>query len=253
MTTSIIKKIIRRFAQLKKAARTRATMNRIQNLKTTPFRGSADWLALSELKMGGLQTRVKRNRVSDFDPRNESQIQTGGMTGGDRMIHHNYAKVYEKYLSDFVNNKDSPVILECGILKGTGLAVWSELFPTAHIIGLDIDLDHTKTNLDFLKSKGAFKNNTLSLLQFDQFSPDTTHLSQLLGCQKLNIIIDDGFHSDETILNTLRALKPYLAESFVYFAEDNLSVSPAIKNQFPEFAVEAFREMTVITPLRKIG
>lgn len=223
-------------------------IHRLQNLKEKPSKGSADWLALCELKMGGLQKYVKRNKVSDYDPRTQEKILEGGMTGGDRMIHHNYSKVYERYLRSFINQADSLNILECGILKGTGLAVWSELFPTAHLIGLDIDLNHTKSNLDFLRGIGAFENNTLSLLNFDQFAPDTTELGELLGPQNLHIIIDDGFHSDETILNTMRVLKPFFAENFVYFAEDNSTVFPKIKNEFPEFIVESFGQMTVITP-----
>lgn len=226
----------------------KARIRRIQKLKAMPSKGSADWLALCELKMGGFQKNVKRNKVSDKDTRTPEQISIGGMTGGDRMIHHNYTKVYERYLSSFINKIDNPRILECGVLKGTGLAVWSMLFPTAHLIGLDIDLDHIKSNLDFLKSKGAFKYNKLSLLNFDQFAPDTKELEDLLGPKKIDIIIDDGFHSEDTILNTLRALKPFFAENFVYFAEDNATVFSKIKKQFPEFTVDSFGQMTVITP-----
>ena len=242
------KKSLNQIIVFKEKYTVKSRIRRLQNLKVKPIRGSADWLALCELKMGGLQKYVSRNKVSDYDPRTQEMISIGGMTGGDRMICHNYSGVYERYLSSFINNTNNPAILECGILKGTGLAVWSELFPTAHLIGLDIDLDHTKSNLDFLRSRGAFEHNTLSLLNFDQFLPDTKELEELLGPQKLDIIIDDGFHSDETILNTLRALKPLFAKKFVYFAEDNATVFPKIKNQFPEFSVESFGQMTVITP-----
>ena len=242
------KKSLNQMIKFKEELTVQARIHRLQNLKEKPSKGSADWLALCELKMGGLQRHVKRTKVSDYDPRTQEKILEGGMTGGDRMIHHNYSKVYERYLRSFINKTDSLNILECGILKGTGLAVWSELFPTAHLIGLDIDLDHTKSNLDFLRGIGAFEHNKLSLLNFDQFAPDTTELGELLGPQNLDIIIDDGFHSDETILNTLRALKPFFADTFVYFAEDNVTVSQKLKNQFPEYTVESYGQMTVITP-----
>jgi len=46
----------------------------------------------------------------------------------------------------------------------------------------------------------------------------------------------------------LKALKPFFAENFVYFVGDNSKVFPKIKNEFPEFIVESFGQMTVITP-----
>jgi len=154
-----------------------------------------------------------------------SEIKKGGMTGGDRMTQHGYARHYAKHLSTFVANQtNSYTILECGILKGTGLAIWSALFPNATIIGLDIDLSHTKNNLDFLKSKGAFKNKKLELYEFDQFVDNKSYIQEILQGRKLDIVIDDGFHSDYTILNTIECLMPHLSDNFCYFIEDNKTV-----------------------------
>jgi hypothetical protein len=247
MMQQILKKMFDKIIKLIEHRRINNNINRLQSLEIKPARGNADWLALCEIKMGGIQQNVTRLQVSDLDPRSKIHIQTGGMTGGDRMIHHNYAKLYERYLSRFIGTSENLNILECGILKGTGLAVWSELFPKALLIGLDIDLDHIKSNFEFLKSRGAFQNNDPLLLNFDQFSPDVSELSEAIGSEKLNIIIDDGFHSDETILNTIYALKPFFAENFVYFAEDNSTVYPKIKENFQEYKVESFGQMTVIT------
>ena len=119
---------------------------------------------------GGYHTNVPRNVVSDLLPP-DIKLNPSGMTGGDRMTAHKYAKNYSLFLSKFIKDRSkSYVIVECGILKGTGLAIWSTLFPNAQIIGLDIDLSHTKNNLDFLKSQGAFENNNLELYEFDQFA-----------------------------------------------------------------------------------
>ena len=60
--------------------------------------GSEKWLQAAEKHFGGYITGVERQRVSGYDPRNEKQIKTGGMTGGDRMFHHNYAKAYARHL-----------------------------------------------------------------------------------------------------------------------------------------------------------
>ena len=96
-----------------------------------------------------------------------------------------------------------------GILKGNGLAMWSDIFPNAEIIGLDIDLGHIQNNIKNLKSLGAFKKSDPELYVFDQFIDGEDEIRKLLNHRKIDVIIDDGFHSDETILNTFHATKPF--------------------------------------------
>ena len=220
---------------------------RLISINETPRIGSSDWLAICELEMGGIQVGVRRNKVSEFDPRSKDQIKSGGMIGGDRMIHHNYSTIYEKYLNRFINQNINLSIIECGILKGTGLGVWSKLFPHATLVGMDIDLSHTLNNMEELKKRGAFIFKNPILLEFDQFKPSTISLQNAVGDLKFNILIDDGFHSDETILNTFSALHPFFADDFVYFAEDNMSVSKKISELYPNYKVTSYGQMTVIT------
>lgn len=61
------------------------------------------------------------------------------MIGGDRMLHHGYAKKYAEYLLPFLNRVQPVTVLECGILRDTGIAIWCDLFQEGRIIGLDID------------------------------------------------------------------------------------------------------------------
>ena len=220
---------------------------RLLLINETPEVGSSDWLAICELEMGGIQVGVRRNKVSEFDPRTKDQIKSGGMIGGDRMIHHNYSTIYEKYLNRFISKNINLSIIECGILMGTGLGVWSKLFPQATLVGMDIDLSHILSNMEELKKRGAFMSKKPILIEFDQFKPSTISLQNAVGDLKFNILIDDGFHSDETILNTFSALQPFFAEDFVYFAEDNMSVSKKICDLYPGYKVTSYGQMTVIT------
>lgn len=210
--------------------------------------GSPEWLSLCELEMGGIVQQVERKRVSDLDPRSAEELQVGGMTGGDRMIHHDYSEIYARHLAPWVGRGEDLVVLEAGILKGTGLAVWSKLFPDATLIGLDIDLRYTQDNMAALKARGAFAKGDPILLEFDQFAPDTAELERHLAGRTIDIVIDDGFHSDETIINTFNALKPLLSKEFVFFAEDNDTVSGALANGNPELAVLPHGELTVVIP-----
>ena len=76
------------------------------------------------------------------------------MMGGDRMLHHGYGPTYARYLQPFVGARNLTVA-EFGILNGTGLAIWCDLFTDARVIGLDIDLSHFEGNRSALERRGG--------------------------------------------------------------------------------------------------
>jgi len=211
--------------------------------------GTEKWLVLKELEYGGYVTNIPRNIVSNKDPRTKEQILWGGMKGGDRMskLHHGCAKIYAKYLRPFIRRQKSVVLIEIGVLRGTGVAIWSELFPRGRIIGLDIDLNHIKQNMDNLKKKGVFANNNLELYEFDQFQDNQNLLGRILKNDEIDICIDDGVHLDEAILSTIKSVRPYLTEDFIYFIEDNSAIHETIKRIYSDFRVENFGKITVIS------
>ena len=209
--------------------------------------GTIEWLVGSEIKYGGISKKVPRAKVSPKDPRSKKQLRIGGMVGGDRMFHHGYAKKYSEYLLPFVK-KDHPLTLaEFGILKGTGLAIWCDLFQQARIIGFDIDLGHIHANMENLQALGAFEKNRPELYEYDQFIDNTAYLGTVLQGDPISICIDDGFHSIETILTTLKSVAPYLADDFVYFIEDNKYVHKQIGDLYPSFSIDSAGEMTVVS------
>lgn len=209
--------------------------------------GTAPWLIGTEIKYGGLVTGVPRGRVSPQDPRSPAQLKVGGMIGGDRMLHHGYAAKYAQYLRPFIASRRRLTLAEFGILKGTGLAR-TELFPSSRILGFDIDLDHFGNNLAQLKGRGAFAKSTPELHEYDQFVPNSEYLSSILAGDKIDICIDDGFHSHKSILTTLDSVLPSLAEQFVYFIEDNKQVWKAVSDRYPDFVVDSCGQLTVVTP-----
>ena len=210
--------------------------------------GSKEWLIAAEERFGGFITNVPRTKVSDIDPRSKKQLATGGMAGGDRMSgqHHGYAAHYETALRPFLGR---PVVLvEVGILTGIGLAIWSDLFPSGQIIGLDIDLSHVNRNMAALKARGAFTNNNIELHEFDQLRASSGRFAEILSGRKVDILIDDGLHTNDAILTTLRSARPHLASEFVYIVEDNYRVHRRIRHQHPGWMVASHGELTVITP-----
>ena len=113
--------------------------------------GTRSWLVERELRYGGYVTGLKRYRISELDGR-DLRWDRHGMTGGDRMNprRHNYGGLYAKYLGPFVESGAPVTVVEVGILQGTGLAIWSDLFPNGRVVGLDIDLTHFESNLGLL-------------------------------------------------------------------------------------------------------
>ena len=98
-------------------------------------------------KKFGFEHFVERSKISKFD---STKRKSKFMRGNDRMSNaHKYAEIYSEFLPDNAN-----IIIELGILKGTGLAIWCDLYKHAKIIGLDIDISHYDE--DFLIKNGDF-------------------------------------------------------------------------------------------------
>ena len=213
-----------------------------QQSKATP--GTADWLIGIEIKYGGKSwvVSVENNSI-------DSEGSSYMATGGDRMLHHGYARYYEKFLHPYVQNRDHPIVFcEVGVLAGTGLAIWCDLFPYARCIGLDVDLSNIERNMENLLNLGAFSENSPELFEYDQFVESSEYLKEILGGDTIDIFTDDGNHSDEAIMTTLKSVAPHLSEQFVYFVEDNWEVHKQIKSEYPEWTVYSDCELTVVTP-----
>jgi hypothetical protein len=179
---------------------------------------NAEKLVELEQHFGG-RHRMKRVHVSPHQP----GVAHPCMQGGDRMGKpHRYAARYAKALTPFHQRSDL-VIMEIGILRGTGLAIWSKVFPDADLIGLDITLQNF--DRDGLKAKGAFEHKTPELHTLDQFTVTADDIARILAGRKTHIVMDDGCHHASAIRRTFRAIEPYLADSFAYFIEDVPSVS----------------------------
>ena len=105
-------------------------------------------------------------------------------------------------------------------MTGTGLAIWSELFPKSKLYGFDIDLKNFKNNETNLRNLGAFKYNDLNTIEFDQLNPNFSDIKDIFHEHTIDILIDDGLHNTESVVNTAKAFLPYMSKNSVYFIED---------------------------------
>lgn len=194
-----------------------------------------------ELKFGGYHTGINPTEELD-DP---SKLSPSKHTGGDRFnpFYHDYSSKYSKYLDGFrVNN-----LLEIGILRGTGLATWCELYSEAKIYGFDWDLGNFKANEENLISLGAFSVNKPILHQYNQLNDNSSWLIQNFKDTSFDVVIDDALHKDEAIINSFNELHPYLSKRFVYIIEDNRTAWIRLKKNFPQYTYDNDDKLTIIT------
>ena len=210
--------------------------------------GTRSWLVEREARYGGFVSGLTLHRISELD---NHSLQWGrhSLMGGDRMSprHHGYAPVYARYLAPFLATGTRVTLVEVGILRGTGLAIWSDLFPDGRIVGLDIDLSHFEGNVERLSGMGAFEAENHEVHSFDGFMDNRRYLADILREDRVHIAIDDASHADDSILTTFGSLRGHLAEDFVYFVEDNKNVHAKLAGQYPQYRVEPLGELTVVT------
>jgi hypothetical protein len=196
--------------------------------------GTWEWLALTENRYGGFKAGVT----------------TGKCRGGDRMspFYHGYGETYEEFLKPLLpRRQDRLIVVEIGILNGSGLAIWCDLFPHARVIGLDINLANFEGNRRALEAAGAFAENAPECYEIDQLDVQGSRkvLADVFSNQKVDMVVDDGLHTTESIRNTLRLMLPHLARPFVYFIEDNWDSFDTLAAEHPEFKWSQRGEMTV--------
>ena len=200
--------------------------------------GSMEWLALTETLYGGLQVGGVSSETNQ---------------GGDRMspYHHGYGRGYAEFLKPFISAtaRRRLTLVEVGILNGSGLAIWCDLFPAARVLGFDIDLSNFQTNRKNLENIGAFKKNAPEVYSFDQLDPIKAGevLRNTLGENRIDIAIDDGCHSRESVEITFKQVRPFLAKEFVYFIEDNFDTYDWLAHYYREYYWTTRGEIAIAT------
>jgi cephalosporin hydroxylase len=131
---------------------------------------------------------------------------------------HNYADIYDKYLTGFKVDK----MLEIGIARGASIRMWSEYFEhKVEIHGIDID------KCDELRTPKIIYH------QGDQ--KDIEFLNRKLHGLTFDLIIDDGSHRMRDQQISLKTLFPKLRSGGLYVIEDlHTSFIPEFYSTFPE-------------------
>lgn len=118
----------------------------------------------------------------------------------------NYLDVYEEYFSHYIGKK--PTLLEIGVQNGGSLQIYAKYLKNAQIYGIDINPN--VCNMELGKNITTF---CFDINLRDKF------LSTLKDI-KFDIIIDDGSHMQNDVINTFEFLFDKLKPGGVYIVED---------------------------------
>ena len=117
-------------------------------------------------------------------------------------IAHNFLHSYEEVLKGV----EVKTLVEVGIFDGASLRMWSEFYPSAKIIGLEIDTSRL-INEGNISSYFCDQSNTAMLLD-------------VLKNLDIDVFVDDGSHIWSHQINTFKTVYPLMKEGSVYIAED---------------------------------
>lgn len=131
------------------------------------------------------------------------------LTNQGKVIHKwkHYFPAYEQHLSRFVNRP--MLFLEIGVSKGGSLEMWKRYFgPHAQIVGIDLD-----------PSCAIHEQDQISIRIGDQ--SDTAFLQSVLDEFGIpDVVLDDGSHMMNHLVETFQYLYPRISPNGVYFVED---------------------------------
>lgn len=129
----------------------------------------------------------------------------GEKYGSDKITHHKYHEIYDIFLNHLYNKNGG--MLEIGIQNGYSLNMWLELFPNAHIYGMDIGVEESGTRFKIIKGDQSKIEDLEKVVSFIKNS-------------NIFFINDDGSHIPEHQLLTFNTLFPLLEEGGIYIIED---------------------------------
>lgn len=116
---------------------------------------------------------------------------------------HGYMQYYEKHLV----LKRITDVLEIGIDEGNSLRMWEEIFPQAHIVGVDKNpqcKEYAGGNIDVICADAGNAGDLVALYDFSPF----------------DLIVDDASHKKEDVLLALDTLFSALSPGGTYVIED---------------------------------
>jgi hypothetical protein len=171
-----------------------------QGLKVNPFKK-----LVHKLKSSYNDSRVNASNENNLD-------KLGKIYGTDKIGKHFYTQHYSSHFESFRGKEIN--MLEIGVggykkpLKGgKSLRMWKKYFPFGNIFSIDI-YDKSPLQEDRIR---IFKGSQVDAAFLDEVVKE-------IG--EIDIIIDDGSHINEHVIETFKLLFPKLKDGGIYVIED---------------------------------
>jgi Methyltransferase domain len=218
------------FMELRKIGRRIKNKVAYKVFRLSYYRDLIKYLRLSEKFVRKYQELAKGEGSSEIEQINPLFDYFKSYTEGNGIWKWNhYFDIYHRHFQKFIGRDVN--VLEIGVYSGGSLEMWRNYFGNkSHIYGVDIE-----------EACKAYQNEYTSIFIGDQQDPlfwesfrNTT--------EGIDILIDDGGHTPEQQLTTLRQMLPYLRTGGVYLCEDVTGNS----NKFAAFAAGLVNELNQI-------
>lgn len=128
----------------------------------------------------------------------------------DKNTVHSYLPTYQELFSKKRENAKN--ILEIGIFNGGSIKLWHDFFINATIYGLDNE--YCPNAINEIRNNDRIKLHTL----IDAY--DTTFFNSQISHQKFDVIIDDGPHTLESMIQFITLYSQVLADDGILIIED---------------------------------
>jgi cephalosporin hydroxylase len=148
------------------------------------------------------------------------------VNGTDKETNHHYGDAYEKLVDDHFRHYDTikyddpreavELMMEVGIADGSSLLAWSEVFPNAICVGLDIH------------QSNRAHGDRIEFVLGDQRSKQDCDFAA--SNRQFDFICEDGTHLLEDSLRTLLYLWPYVRPGGLYVIEEFAGVGSLREN-----------------------
>lgn len=153
---------------------------------------------------------MKNKIVEILEKHGINGFETAG--GTDKATWHSYDGLYEEKLSQYIDKEVS--LLEIGVQYGGSALLWHDFLPLSKLVFIDVR-DQVHPNIWTNMDKNRYDYHIM-----DAFNEQSVNQLKLQYPEGFDIIIEDGPHTLESQIFTIKNYVPLLKEGGILIIED---------------------------------
>ncbi len=150
--------------------------------------------------------------------------------GPNHQYGHTYEELFQEYLGNgqwWTTRENITLMMEIGVADGSSLLAWSEIFPNAWCVGMDIH-----------PSQKLFSKENIEFHLGDQRSKEDCE--RIANGRLFDVIVEDATHILENTLLTFLYLWPFVKPGGLYIVEEFANIGALrgnIKSMWPNVEI----------------